>query len=284
MASPENVRPNIPGCITNEKERIYDTREISSDFSQPHATPYELLNDALGADIKTFAVEFLPFDALKQIVSFRFDFAPSVSLKERHVVGARVFMEIAHETDGWGVGACKIQLCNYLGYTPGTVVAFRFHIQEAFTLRRLMNLIKGIDHNPEVQAQGDLTNFYFVHRDHSDHGRRDWIAQVFVRAYKAGLVGWKVKAVLGPKHKVHEKIPANKLPCRYDAHSTQIKWNVAGFNDMIGNFYFQPTSDRPIQYCESAMEKGHFWFFERDWEGGLPYRRPALPRVLAGPA
>ena len=80
------------------------------------------------------------------------------------MVGARGFIEIIHKTDGWGVGACQVRSCNYSGCTPGTAVAFRFHIQQAFTLRRLMNIINGIDRNMRVQAPGELTNFYLVHR------------------------------------------------------------------------------------------------------------------------
>lgn len=180
MPPPDSDSLEPTDRITNDEQRIYNACLISS---QSLTTSYEPLNVDLDAYIAAFTVEFFLVEGGDQEASFKLNFAPSTNLEEEDVVGARVSMETIYKTDDWATGACQIQLCDYLGCTPGATTAFRFPIQKNHTLRNLMDLIRNIDRETGVWDQrGDMTKFDLeaaylpsALKPRYFHGRRDWM-------------------------------------------------------------------------------------------------------------
>jgi hypothetical protein len=111
-------------------------------------------------------------------------------------------------------------------------------------------------------------------------------AQAFYRFNAIRWVDWEVEDVLGP---LNEQL----LP--RDSRTPTIMWDTAGFHDIIGKFYTQPTKpagqdDPRVYYSDLLLERGIFhssqvvrFYADRENRYRLPYR-PLTPQAGPGGA
>ncbi|KAL2187680.1 hypothetical protein L209DRAFT_661360, partial [Thermothelomyces heterothallicus CBS 203.75] len=226
----------------------------------PRATPQRLKNlyDALNAQIAHFTVEFLYTNEVKPHVVFKLNFGSPIGPGNR-IHSVRVSMELGEgeEHGEQGPGACQIKLCGYTGRTTRASAGFQFDLRRSITLADMIHLINGTYPALQNTMRTDMKPFDFVDINNYFDGCRDWIAQVFVRAHAAGVVGWTIVGILGPEG---QQLRRESLRPQPGARVTPIDWNSAGFHDVIGKFFGQPASAGSatpvVYYRDLPVENG----------------------------
>ncbi|KAK3309473.1 uncharacterized protein B0T15DRAFT_488203 [Chaetomium strumarium] len=211
---------------------------------------------------------------------FKLDFVPPFGSSE-DIKSALVSIElrIGEDSRKEGPGACQGKLCTDTGRNKRRVsVGFQFMLLRPIILRQMIDLING-EHSMLPSTTGaDLKCFDFIDNDRHFDGCRDWIAQAFVRAHAIDVVDWKIAGITGPSGQQLQHVSLRPKP---GVKATVIDWNNAGFHDVIGKYFEEPSIDGAgnmvVHYRHLPLEAGRFW--ARDFSPQLIPEPPLLAVV-----